>query len=134
MDVSERLDAWLPGAVESVEENGPLETAQLWLMARAYSRLRHRTSPRRNPEDRQRFETLKTHCMRLAVVRNPELFLIFVDPAYRHLLIVYHRVERTLLHVPVAVWCDGARAVIHTGSRGHASDSSVTYAARCIRT
>jgi hypothetical protein len=101
MDVKQRILAHLPDSVEGVERHGPLEIAELWLLARSYSRLRHRTSPRRHPERRQRFETLKAHCISLAVSRAPDLFLIFVDPSYRHLMVFYHRVERTLLHLPV---------------------------------
>src|SRR6478609_1069712 len=100
MDVTERIAVCLPAPGERLEEIGPLETGELWLMARACSRLCHRTSPRRSPEERERFETLKHQCIRLAVARDPDLFLVFVDPGHRHLVIIYHRVERTLLHVP----------------------------------
>jgi hypothetical protein len=108
MDVKQRMAAYLPDAVEGVEKHGPIEIAELWLMARAYSRLRHHTSPVRHPERRQQFEALKAHCISLAVARAPELFLVFVDPSYRHLVVIYHRFDRTLLHLPVAVWCPGA--------------------------
>jgi hypothetical protein len=119
MDVKQRMAAYLPDAVEGVEKHGPLEIAELWLMARAYSRLRHRTSPRRHPERRQRFETLKAYCVNLAVTRAPALFLVFVDPGYRHLVVIYHRSERTLLHLPVDVWRQATRdrgAAIHSRS------------------
>jgi hypothetical protein len=106
MDVSERIAASLPDAIEHVEKDGPI--AELWLMARAYSRLRHRTSPTRHPEQRRRYENLKSHCIRLAVTRAPEAFLVFADPGNQHLLIIYHRDERTLLHIPLALWGDGA--------------------------
>jgi hypothetical protein len=99
----------LPDAVEGVEQLGPVEIAELWLLARAYSRLRHRTSPRRQPERRQRFEALKVHCISLAVARSPQAFLVFVDPGFRHLVVIYHRVDRTLLHLPKAVWCQLVR-------------------------
>ena len=112
MDVKQRIAAYLPHKVEDVEKNGPVEIAELWLMARAYSRLRHRTSPVRHPERRQRFEALKLHCIRLAVARAPAMFLVFVDPGFRHLAVIYHRVERTLLHLPLAVWCE--RQVDHS--------------------
>ena len=104
MDVSERIKATLPDSIEHVENDGPIEVAELWLMARAYSRLRHRSSPQRYPERRARFEKLKTHCIRLAIAREPETFLVFVDPENQQLLIVYHRVERTLLHLPCTRW------------------------------
>jgi hypothetical protein len=101
MDVIEPITASLPNSVDQLEERGLLETEQLWVLARAYSRLRRRTSPRRDARQRERFEILKRHCVRLAVARSPDLFLVFVDPEFRHLLIVYHRVDRSLVHVPV---------------------------------
>jgi hypothetical protein len=104
MDVKQRIAASLPYSIEDVERDGRVEIAELWLLARAYSRLRHRTSPRLEPERRRRFELLKLHCIKLAVARAPEVFLIFVDPGYRHLVLIYHRRERTLLHLPVGVW------------------------------
>jgi hypothetical protein len=107
MDVRERIAAGLPESGEFLEANGHVETAELWLMARAYSRLRHRTS-RWNLEGRRRFEILKDQCVRLAVSRDPDLFLVFADPGKSHLVIIYHRVERNLLHVPLAVWNEGA--------------------------
>jgi hypothetical protein len=120
MDVKQRMAAYLPDAVEGVEKHGPLEIAELWLMARAYSRLRHRTSPRRDPARRQRLERLKAHCINLAVTRAPALFLVFVDPGYRHLVVFYHRTERTLLHLPVVVWSQRA------GDPGAANNSPST--------
>src|SRR5262245_20123626 len=105
MDVKQRMAAYLPHKVEDVEKDGPVDVAELWLMAQAYSRLRHRTSPVRHPERRQQFEALKSHCISLAVARAPALFVVFVDPGYRHLVVIFHRAERTLLHLPVAAWC-----------------------------
>jgi hypothetical protein len=110
MDVKQRMAAHLPDAVESVERHGPIEIAELWLMARAYSRLRHHTSPRRHQERRQQYEALKAHCINLAVTRAPASFLVFADPGYRHLVVIYHRDDRTLLHLPVSVWCQLAEA------------------------
>jgi hypothetical protein len=101
MDVIESVTACLPDALDAAEELGQLETDQLWLLARGCSRRRHRASPRRDASELQRWETLKRHCVRLAVARAPELFLVFVDPEFRHLLIVYHRIDRSLLHVPL---------------------------------
>ena len=121
MDVKQRMAAYLPDAVESVERHGPIEIAELWLMARAYSRLRHQTSPRRHQERRQQYEALKAHCINLAVTRAPASFLVFIDPSFRHLMVIYHRVDRTLLHLPVAVWCQFAEArsaANHSRERG----------------
>ena len=44
MDVKQRMAAYLPDAIASVEKHGPLEIAELWLMARAY---RASVAPRR---------------------------------------------------------------------------------------
>jgi hypothetical protein len=104
MDVRQRIAPSLPCSIDDVERHGPVEIAELWLLARAYSRLRNRTSPRLEPERRRRLELLKDHCISLAVARAPELFLVFVDPGYRHLVLIYHRHERTLLHLPVGIW------------------------------
>jgi hypothetical protein len=100
MDVRKRINAGLPLEVEGIEADGPWKVADLWLCARAYSRLRHKTG---SPRERQRLETLKNHCIRVAIAREPGLFLVFVDPGHSHLWLVYHRVERNLLHVPVSV-------------------------------
>jgi hypothetical protein len=100
MDVMDRISGGLPLAVEELDAEGPHDVAQLWLLARAYSRLRHKTSPRRN---RSLIELLKTHCLRRALTRDPDLFLVFVDPGLPHLRVVYHRDERNLLHIPVTV-------------------------------
>jgi hypothetical protein len=128
MDVKQRMSAYLPDAIDCVEKHGPIEIAELWLMARAYSRLRHRTSPRRHPERRQQFESLKAHCISLAVARAPQLFLVFVDPGHRHLVVIYHRVDRTLLHLPVTVWCKLAVGNEPNRSRG-ARDGQIETAA-----
>ena len=92
MDVKQRMAADLPDAVESLEKHGPIEIAELWLMARAYSRLRHRhlASPpsRRGGSNTKRSRRI---CINLAVTRAPASFLVFVDPGYRHLMVIYHR-------------------------------------------
>jgi hypothetical protein len=100
MDVRKRIKAGLPLAVEDIEAEGPWQVADLWLCARAYSRLRHKAKP---PREQQRFATLKIHCIRVALARDPGLFLVFVDPGFSHLRLIYHRAERNLLHVPVNV-------------------------------
>ena len=69
---------------------------------------------------RQKYETLKAHCIKLAVTRAPASFLVFVDPGYRHLVVIYHRDDRTLLHLPVEVWLEFAAA------RGAANNSRGT--------
>lgn len=103
MDAPERIVAGLPFDVEEIEADGRLDVSTLWTLARAYSRLRHRTSPKREAAEHRRFDGLKTYCVRLAVSREPDLFLVFVDPGTPHLRLVYHRVERTMLHLPIAI-------------------------------
>jgi hypothetical protein len=98
MDVVERIAAGLPRTFKELAANGPHQVAELWLLARAYSRLGHKTPPGR---DRRQCESLKTQCVRLALATEPDLFLVMVDPGLTHLWLIYHRVERTLLHVPV---------------------------------
>lgn len=100
MDVLERIAAGLPCSVEELEADGPRDTAALWLFARSYSRLRHKTHSAR---ERRRLETLKHHCIRSAVAREPTLFIVVEDPGFSHLRLVYHRAERSLLHVPLTV-------------------------------
>lgn len=104
MEHSTRGEEWVPGTFDELEEGDPLETRELWIMARIYSRLRHRTSPSRDPEKRQQFEDLKLRCLRRAIALEPTLFLTLPDPGFPHLLIIYHHAERTFLHVPLAVW------------------------------
>ena len=101
MDAPERIVAGLPFDVEEIEADVRLDVSTLWTFARAYSRLRHRTSPKREAAKHRRFDRLKTYCVRLAVSREPDLFLVFVDPGMPHLRLVYHRVERTMLHLPI---------------------------------
>jgi hypothetical protein len=100
MDVTERIAAGLPADLADLARDGPEDVAQLWLLARAYSRLRHQTSAR---PGRMRLEALKAHCVRRALAREPGLFFVFVDPSWPHLWLIYHRVERNLLHVPVTI-------------------------------
>ena len=56
MDVVERIEAGLPLSVEELEADDSRGTSELWLFARAYSRLRHRS---RSSRERREFETLK---------------------------------------------------------------------------
>lgn len=106
MEHSTRTAEFLPCTVDSSEECESLPTKELWFRARTYSRLRHRTSPRRNSEKRRRYEALKLHYLRRATANEPDAFVTFADPGIPHLLVVYHRIERTLLHVPVAAWTE----------------------------
>jgi hypothetical protein len=102
MEHSIRAEESLADTIDELDEGDSHPTEELWHLARTYSRLRHRH--RRDPDGRERFEDLKVNCLRRATTREPELFLIFIDPGFPHLLIVYHQVERTFLHVPLAVW------------------------------
>jgi hypothetical protein len=101
--IRERIAMGVPLEVSELEADGPLAVSQLWVLARSYSKLRHRSSPRREPAEHRRFERLKIHCVRKAVARGPDLFLVFLDPGFPHLWLIYHRVERNLLHIPVAI-------------------------------
>lgn len=107
MEYSIQSAELLPGTVDSVEECESLSTKELWIRARTFSRLRHRASPRREPEKRREYEALKLHYLRHATLREPNIFLIFIDPGFPHLVLVYHRFERNLLHVPLEVWNEG---------------------------
>jgi hypothetical protein len=129
MDVKQRMAAHLPDAVESTETHGPLDIAELWLMARAYAGLRHHTSPRRHQERRQHYEALKAHCINSAVSRAPASFLVFIDPGYRHLVVIYHRVDQTLLHLPVAVWRQFAASRVPANNPRGTADGRVGTAA-----
>ena len=100
MDVSQRIAAGLPSSVEDVDADSPRKTSELWLFARAYSRLRHRTGAAR---ERRLLEVLKYHCIRAALASEPTLFIVVVDPGCPHLRLVYYRAERNLLHVPLAI-------------------------------
>ena len=100
MDVSQRIAAGLPTSVEAVDADPPRKTSELWLFARAYSRLRHRTGA---AQERGLFEVLKYHCIRAALASEPTLFIVVVDPGLPHLRLIYHRAERNLLHVPLTI-------------------------------
>ena len=100
MDVLERIAAGLPDSVEEIEADGLRDTSELWFFARAYSRLRHKTP---SAQEQQRLETLKHHCIRAAVAREPTLFIVVVDDDSPHLRLIYHRTERNLLHAPLTV-------------------------------
>jgi len=100
MDVRDRIAEGPPCSAEELEAIGPLDVEELWLLARAYSRLRHRTCSRKHAKEHGRLCLLKAHCVRLAVSQEPGLFLLFPDPGRPELTVVYHRVERNLLHVP----------------------------------
>jgi hypothetical protein len=97
----------LPRAIEDLEFDGPRNSSELWNLARIYSRLRHRTSPRKHPVEHGQFSDLKSHCIRLALARDPTGFLVFADPGSPHLWLIYHRVERSVLHLPVEVGLNG---------------------------
>ena len=101
--IQERIATGLPLEVSELEADGPLAVSELWVLARIYSKLRHRSSPRREPDEHLRYETLKIHCVREVIAREPELFLVFLDPGSPHLWLIYHRLERNLLHLPVAI-------------------------------
>jgi hypothetical protein len=105
MDVVERIEAGLPLSVEELEADDSRGTSELWLFARAYSRLRHRS---RSSCERREFETLKVHCIRSALAREPLLFLVVDDPGISHLRLIYHRAERNLLHVPIGIDLGGS--------------------------
>jgi hypothetical protein len=100
MDVLERIAAGLPCSVEELEADGPRDTSELWLFARSYARLRHKTHL---APERRRLETLKHHCIRAALAREPTLFIVVVDPGFSHLRLIYHQAERNLLHVPLKI-------------------------------
>src|SRR5215467_4733413 len=100
MDVLKRIEAGLPCSVKELEADGPRGASDLWLFARSYSRLRHRTH---SAQERQRLETLKHHCIRSALAKEPMLFMVVLDPAFSHLWLIYHRAERNLLHVPLTI-------------------------------
>ncbi len=98
MDAPGRIRSEPPLVVDELESEGALGVRELWLLARRSSRLRHRTPP--GPARRD-LEALKARCLRLALAREPDLFLVMIDPGMTHLRLIYHRADRTLLHVPV---------------------------------
>jgi hypothetical protein len=100
MDVLERIAAGLPCSVEELGAGGPRDTSELWLFARSYSRLRHKTH---SDGERRQLETLKHHCIRAALAREPTLFIVVVDPGFSRHRLIYHRAERNLLHVPLTI-------------------------------
>lgn len=100
MDVLERIAAGLADSVRELEAGGPRGTSELWLFARAYSRLRHRAHSSR---ERRKLGALKVHCVRSALASDPSRFLVVVDPGLSHLWLGYDRAERNLLHVPRSV-------------------------------
>ena len=105
MDVVERIEAGLPPSIEKLDAGGPWDTSELWLLARAYSRLRHRS---RTADERQGWASLKDYCIRAAVAGGPDLFIVATDPGMPSFRFVYHRAERTLLHIPTSVEPDGS--------------------------
>jgi hypothetical protein len=80
----------------------------LWLLARAYSRLRHRS---RRSTERQCWTSLKDYCIRAAVTRAPHLFVVAIDAGMPSFRFVYHRAERNLLHFPTSIELDGSALV-----------------------
>jgi hypothetical protein len=105
MDVVERIEAGLPLSVEEIGTECTWPVAELWLLARAYSRLRHRS---RAPDERQGWASLKDYCVRAAVAREPGLFVVAIDPGMPSFRFVYHRAERSLLHIPISIELDGS--------------------------
>jgi hypothetical protein len=105
MDVVERIEDGIPPSVEELDAGGPWDTSELWLFARAYSRLRHRS---RTPNERQGWASLKDYCIRAAVAREPGLFVVAIDPGMPSFQFVYHRAERSLLHIPASVELNGS--------------------------
>lgn len=99
----ERMPSQLPLEISDLEAGGPLTVAELWSLARFYSRLRNRSSATKKPRDRERYEAMKFHCVREVIARERGLFLIFLDPESPHLWIIYHRIEQNLLHILVAI-------------------------------
>ena len=128
----------LPRAIEDLESDGPRDANELWRLARTYSRLRHCTSPRKYPLERGRFSDLKVHCIRLALARDRAGFLVFVDPGSPQLWLIYHRAERTLLHLPVETelspsggrgqdQCSPHSSELELGGRGFTSPSGARF-------
>ena len=105
MDVVERIRAGLPPSLDELDSGGPWDVSELWLFARTYSRLRHRS---RTPDERQAWASLKDYCIRAVVTREPDLFIVAIDPGMPSFRFVYHRAERSLLHVPSSVELNGA--------------------------
>ncbi len=105
MDVVERVAAGLPPSAEEIDARGPWDVSELWLLARAYSRLRHRS---RRPNERRCWASLKDYCIRAAVIRAPHLFVVAIDAGMPSFRFVYHRAERNLLHIPTSIELDGS--------------------------
>jgi hypothetical protein len=105
MEVVERIDAGLPPSIEELGAGEPWEMSELWLLARAYSRLRHRS---RTPDERRVWASLKDYCIRAAVAREPGLFVVAIDPGMPSFRFVYHQAERSLLHIPASIELDGS--------------------------
>jgi hypothetical protein len=112
MDVVERIEEGLPPSVEELDAGGPWDISELWLLARAYSRLRHRS---RTPDERHGWASLKDYCIRAAVACEPVLFVVASDPGMPSFQFVYHRAERNLLHIPTSFELD----VRYDATRGH---------------
>lgn len=105
MDADEHIAAGIPRSVEDISARGPSDASELWLLARAYSRLRHRS---RSSNERQGWASLKDYCVRAAVTREPRLFVVAVDPGMPSFRFVYHREERNLLQIPTSVEPEGS--------------------------
>lgn len=105
MDVLERIRAGIPASLVEIDAGEPWEISELWLFARSFSRLRHRS---RTPDERRGWASLKDHCIRAVVAREPSLFVVAIDPGMPYFRFVYHRGERTLLHIPTSVELDGS--------------------------
>jgi hypothetical protein len=119
MEVADWLSTGVPLSVEVIADREPWSVSELWSLARAYSRLRHRTCPRREPAAYQCWSTLKTHCVRLALSRCPERFLVFRDPGKPQLWLIYSLDERRLLHLPasedLSAWTTPTRWELEAG-------------------
>src|SRR5262249_12562775 len=104
MDVVERIRAGLPPSVDELDAGGPWDVSELWLLARAYSRLRHRS---RTPDERRGWAWLKDYCIPAAVARDPDQFVVAIGPGMPSFRFVYHRAERSLLHIPISTELPG---------------------------
>jgi hypothetical protein len=105
MDADERVVDGVPRSVEDIDTRGTSDASELWLLARAYSRLRHRS---RSSNERQGWASLKHYCVRAAITRAPRLFVVAIDPSMPSFRFVYHRAERNLLHIPTSVEMEGS--------------------------
>lgn len=93
----------LPLAVAELEIDGPLPAEELWEHARAYNRLRRRLKPSVSRTWTERLSELKVTCVYRALLREPDLFLVFVDPGMKRFWLVYQIRNRSLLHLPVDI-------------------------------